>query len=54
MDDIHHPYSKMKRCMEELFNNLKKKYISYDITKYGHSSGTGLVLMNTDIKIILE
>jgi len=44
LDDIHHPQADMYEAMQRLWNgiNLPK----FDITKYAHCSGTGLVLMN--------
>ena len=46
LDDIHHPQLDMYEAMQKLWKgiNLPK----FDITKYAHSSGTGLILMNTD------
>jgi predicted O-methyltransferase YrrM len=46
LDDIHHPQPDMYEAMQRLWKsvNLPK----FDITKYAHSSGTGLILMNTD------
>jgi hypothetical protein len=38
--------------MQKLWNSINHK--KYDITKYGHLSGSGIVLMNTDIEIELE
>tara|TARA_B110000971_G_scaffold4082_1_gene4145 strand:- start:11918 stop:12511 length:594 start_codon:yes stop_codon:yes gene_type:complete len=49
LDDIHHPGQKERDAMQRLWNSLK--YEKYDITKYGHSSGTGLIILNSDIKI---
>ena len=47
LDDIHHPNPTLKFPMEKLWNNIT--YKKYDITKYAHFSGTGIILMNTDI-----
>jgi hypothetical protein len=46
LDDIHHPQQDMYEAMQRLWKgvNLPK----FDITKYAHCSGTGLILMNTD------
>jgi hypothetical protein len=46
LDDIHHPQPDMYEAMQKLWKgiNLPK----FDITSYGHWSGTGLILMNTD------
>ena len=52
LDDISHPYQKEFECMQRLWNNIY--YKKYDITKYGHFSGTGVVLMNTDIDFEFE
>ena len=45
LDDIHHPDAKMKVEMEKLWNNIPEE--KFDVTKYGHHSGTGIVLFNT-------
>lgn len=50
LDDIHHPWPKEREAMQRLWNSLE--YKKYDVTKYGHSSGTGLIIMNSDIKPI--
>jgi hypothetical protein len=52
LDDIIHPWPKEFECMQKLWNSINHK--KYDITKYGHHSGTGIVLMNADIEIELE
>jgi len=52
LDDIKHPFQKEFECMQKLWNNIN--YTKYDITNYGHLSGTGLILMNTNIEIELE
>jgi len=52
LDDIKHPYRKEFECMQKLWNNIN--HTKYDITNYGHLSGTGLILMNTNIEIYLE
>lgn len=52
LDDIHHPWEKEKEAMQKLWNSLE--YEKYDITKYGHVSGTGLLIMNSDIKFIFS
>lgn len=52
LDDINHPYPDMNKAMKSLWNTINEK--KYDLTNYGHSSGTGLVLMNTDININLS
>ena len=48
LDDIHHPAPKERDAMQRLWNSLE--YEKYDVTKYGHCSGTGLIVMNSDIK----
>jgi hypothetical protein len=53
LDDIHHPQPDMYEAMQRLWKsvNLPK----FDITKYAHYSGTGLVLMNiVDIHLIFR
>jgi predicted O-methyltransferase YrrM len=53
LDDVfNHPDNYIKESMKKLWDNITQKKI--DVTKYGHWSGTGLILMNTDINIILE
>jgi hypothetical protein len=47
LDDIHHPQPKERFYMENFWKNINIK--KYDITNYGHFSGTGVVLMNTNI-----
>lgn len=51
LDDIHHPQPKEKLLMENLWKNINLK--KYDVTKYGHFSGTGIVIMNIDINFEL-
>jgi predicted O-methyltransferase YrrM len=53
LDDVfHHPDTNIKQCMQELWDSIP--YEKYNITKYAHWSGTGLILMNTDIKFVFE
>jgi hypothetical protein len=52
LDDIHHPVPKERDAMQRLWNSLE--YEKYDVTKYGHWSGTGLIVMNSDIEICLQ
>ncbi len=52
LDDIHHPWEKESKCMKQLWDYIK--YTKYDITKYGHSTGTGIFLMNFNIDIIFS
>lgn len=49
LDDIIHPDPIIYKCMQEFWNNIEFKKI--DLTKYGHISGTGCVLMNTSMRI---
>lgn len=50
MDDTHHPDKEMKVCMEKLWTELDsiENLVKYDFTTYGHCSGTGVLLMNTN------
>ena len=52
LDDIHHPQENLNIAMQRLWNSIEHK--KYDITRYGHVSGTGLIIMNSDIEVILE
>ena len=52
LDDIIHPSSKEFEAMQKLWNEIEDE--KYNITKYGHWSGTGLVNLSKDINIILE
>jgi beta-1,4-mannosyl-glycoprotein beta-1,4-N-acetylglucosaminyltransferase len=52
LDDIHHPWEKESKCMKQLWDYIK--YTKYDITKYGHITGTGIFLMNFNIDIIFS
>ena len=48
LDDINnHPNPVINQCMNKLWYNLKD--IKYDVTKYGHWSGTGIIVINYDI-----
>ena len=47
LDDIDHPDPKMNICMNRLWNSIQD--IKYDFTKYGHLSGTGIVIVNENI-----
>ena len=47
--------------LDDIFLNQNMLYFwgeiekpKYDLTKYGHASGTGLVIFNPDIQVILE
>jgi hypothetical protein len=49
LDDItKHPDPIILYHMYKLWTNIPEE--KYDITKYGHWSGTGLIIMNSDIK----
>ena len=51
LDDItNHPDPQINICMNILWNNIHDK--KYDFTKYGHFSGTGIVVINYDINFI--
>tara|TARA_Y100000816_G_C26108204_1_gene589888 strand:- start:4916 stop:5509 length:594 start_codon:yes stop_codon:yes gene_type:complete len=52
LDDIIHPSPKEFEAMQKLWNEIQDE--KYDITKYGHWSGTGLINLSKDIKFILE
>ena len=47
-DDIHY-----FEGMRKFWMQVDEKY-KYDLTKYGHFSGTGVVIFNKDIQIIIE
>jgi hypothetical protein len=47
LDDIDHPDPKMNICMNRLWNSIQD--IKYDFTKYGHLSGTGIIIINENI-----
>jgi predicted O-methyltransferase YrrM len=53
LDDItHHPDSDINICMNRLWNNITDT--KYDFIKYGHFSGTGIVVINYDITFQFE
>mgnify|MGYP001300753904 CR=1 FL=1 len=53
LDDIHHHKEPDKSCMDRLWNEITEK--KYDVSKYGHDTGTGIVVMgNFDCNIVLE
>lgn len=52
LDDIIHPSPREFEAMQKLWNEIEDE--KYNITKYGHWSGTGLVNLSKDINIILE
>ena len=48
LDDItNHPNQEMNRCMRILWDSIRDE--KYDFTRYGHWSGTGVVIINEDI-----
>jgi predicted O-methyltransferase YrrM len=52
LDDIKNHYDiSIKQAMDKLWQGITEK--KYDVTQYGHWSGTGLVIMNSDIDIVL-
>lgn len=51
-DTTNHPDQEIKACMYRLWNSIPEK--KYDVTRYGHWSGTGIVIMNDDIDIKLN
>jgi len=52
LDDIHHPTKELRDPMQKLWNNISEK--KYDVTQYGHWSGTGIILFDSDITINIE
>ena len=53
LDDItNHPDALINECMNRLWNNITDT--KYDFTKYGHFSGTGIIVMNDDITFIKD
>jgi predicted O-methyltransferase YrrM len=53
LDDItKHPDPEVNVCMNRLWNGITDK--KYDVTKYAHWSGTGIILINTDIDFKFE
>lgn len=52
MDDItNHPDPVVKESMSRVWRSIKDT--KYDVTKYGHWSGTGIVVMNSDITLTM-
>lgn len=47
LDDIKHPDPAVYECMNRLWNNIQDT--KYEVTKYAHWSGTGLIVINADI-----
>ena len=52
LDDIHHPSKREYECMQRLWNGINDRKL--DVTKYAHHSGTGIILMCSDIEFTLE
>ena len=53
LDDItNHPDPYVNECMNKLWDNLE--YTKYDVTKYGHFSGTGIIIINDDITFLFD
>lgn len=53
LDDItNHSDPYVNECMNKLWDNLE--YTKYDVTKYGHFSGTGIIIMNDDITFLFD
>jgi len=49
LDDItNHPDPEMNICMNRLWDNIQGD--KYDFTKYGHFSGTGIIIVNETIQ----
>ena len=53
LDDVlNHPDKEINDCMKMLWDSLDyENTTKINVTKYGHWSGTGILLMNTDIQI---
>ena len=51
-DTTHHPDNLVNTCMNRLWNNIQDT--KYDFKKYGHCSGTGIVVINFDINFHFE
>jgi hypothetical protein len=48
LDDItNHPEPIINKCMNRLWDSIDE--VKFDFTKYGHFSGTGLIVMNDEI-----
>jgi len=53
LDDItNHPEPVINVCMNRLWNSINET--KYDFTKYGHFSGTGVIVMNDNILFNFE
>jgi hypothetical protein len=51
-DTTNHPDPLINECMNRLWNNIPDT--KYDMTKYGHVSGTGIIIINEDITFQFE
>lgn len=51
-DTTNHPDPVINECMNKLWNNIPDT--KYDFTKYGHVSGTGIIIINDDITFQFE
>jgi hypothetical protein len=51
-DTTNHPDPLINECMNRLWNNITDT--KYDMTKYGHISGTGIIIINEDITFQFE
>ena len=52
LDDVfHHPDNVINRCMNELWVGLEGKKLN--VTKYGHWSGTGILVLDDSIEFEL-
>jgi hypothetical protein len=53
LDDItKHPDPKINECMNRLWNSITDE--KYDVTKYAHWSGTGVIVLDEDITFEFE
>jgi predicted O-methyltransferase YrrM len=51
LDDItNHPEPDINICMKRLWNSIEDK--KYDFTKYGHFSGTGIIIFDDEIDFL--
>jgi hypothetical protein len=51
-DTTNHPDLHIRNCMNRVWDSIPEK--KYDITQYGHWSGTGIVIMNDNIDIVFN
>lgn len=54
LDDIHIPWNNLKDKMKDLWEHKITLPNKFDITKYGHFSGTGIIILDKNIKLILK